>query len=385
MSRIFPTKNISMQAHMKKMLSNELQRLKQTITKKSMMKAFAQQAPFDPITMKKKFQTLEERKRLSKKEHDLFGKSETEESLEEIKRAEDSANRFSQKNPELAKTTLMILREKLSIGDNKDDILKKVLDIYADYTIADEALDFLKETTTSDLLKQVSKAKTDLNESYKREIKAGKNITEQARQFSKEGLGSPTALRDLYRDITGNRRTPFILFEELSSSFTYFKMKTVIDFILHSLGADLKSKGPSISRGELQRLTEDTRTLQAILWVYRFFKSRMNLIKSQFKQNNLDLPSRINFESLAKQFMKTVNERYLSSSKILKLSILLGISEDILAQIIIFTQMRDALRQTAPKLYKSTKERQNILNAFLETLEELEDNLDEDEEEEEKR
>ena len=109
-----------------------------------------------------------------------------------------------------------------------------------------------------------SQAKEFLNASFKREIVAGRNINLQAQTFSKEGLGSPTALRDMYRDITGNPRTPHTLFDELTAKFSYDSMRMVIRFLLHSLGADLKSKGPSITRPELMRLMEETQILQAI-------------------------------------------------------------------------------------------------------------------------
>ena len=68
------------------------------------------------------------------------------------------------------------------------------------------------------------KAKDFLNATYKREIVAGRNINLQAQIFSKEGLGSPTALRDMYRDITGSPRTPFVLFDELTTKFSYNSM-----------------------------------------------------------------------------------------------------------------------------------------------------------------
>ena len=155
-------------------------------------------------------------------------------------------------------------------------------------------------------------------------------------------------------------------------------MKNIIDFILHSLGADMKSKGPSISRQELQRLFGEARNMQAILGVFRFFFSRMKLLKGQFSRSGLSLPGRINFESLAKLLMELLKERYPSSNKILQLAYTLGISEEVAAQIIIFTQYRDAMRHISPKLFKSERHRQELLLTLIETLSDLEDELDEE-------
>ncbi len=306
-------------------------------------------------------------------------------SIEKTAHIEDTATKFEQRNPELRMKTLLILRNRIHADDSAEEILQKVLDTYSDAFLADEALDFLLETTTGSLKAKVQDAKDSFNKDYEREIKSGRNIASESREFSEQGLGSPTALRDTYRDLTGNPRDPHTLFNELFSTYSYEKMKTAIDFFLHSLGADLKAKGPSISRAELTKLVADARTLQAILGVYRFFKERMPAISNQFNSYGITVPGRMTFELLAKQFMALVNERYLSPDKVRQLGRLLGISDELAAQLIVFTQMRDGIRQVAPKLYRNNRHRQSALNAILEALEELEEEYsekDEDEEEE---
>jgi len=335
---------------------------------------------FNQIAIRKKFKPLEEQ-RLHRKASSSSQPDDQVEAIEETKKTEETASRFNKRNFELKIKTLLILRDSITEEDSVEDILRKVLEFYPDYTLADDALDFLLETTKGKLALKIQQAKDYLNTNFKREIVAGRNITVQAQTFSKEGLGSPTALRDMYRDITGNPRTPHTLFDELTSRFSYDSMKVVIRFLLHSLGSDLKSKGPSITRPELSRLIEDTQILQAILGVYRFFMSREGLISSQFDHFGLILPKNLNFELLSKLFMNLLKERYITSEKIIALSRFIGISKELAAQIIIFTQMRDAVRQTSNKLYKSNRKRQEVLDSFLEALEELEEEFSEEEEE----
>ena len=162
-------------------------------------------------------------------------------------------------------------------------------------------------------------------------------------------------------------------------------MKMVIDFILHSLGQDMKSKGPSISKEELQRLFSETRTMQAILGVYRFFFLRTKLMQGEFKRADLAMPNTVNFQTLSKAFMNIIKDRYPNPQKILSFAKALGISEEMLAKIIVYTQMRDALREVSPKLFKSEQHRQEMLMSFIETLSELEDEMEEEEEEEEEK
>ncbi len=158
-------------------------------------------------------------------------------------------------------------------------------------------------------------------------------------------MGTPTNLRDLYRDVTGNPRDSNTMFEELSQKYAFKELKKVIDFLLHSLGADMKSQGPSIPRGLLHRLFSETRSLQAILGVYRFFRGRMRLVESLFQKEGIDVPEELNFETMAKAFMALASDRYPSSSKVKDTAVKLGIEKWIQAKIIALSQLRDAVRE----------------------------------------
>ncbi len=342
-------------------------------------------AAFNPINMARRFETLESRIKKKGKEEEADKTEQSDTEIVAIDKLEAVSEEFERKNPELHAKSLLLLRSRISSSDSADDILRKVLETYPDPSLADDALDFLFATSDGALAEKIVEVKEKFNENYGREIRAGKNIATHARAFSKEGLGSPTGLRDLYRDITGNPRDPTTLFNELTSQYSFEKMKTVIAFILHSLGGDLKSKGPSIDRGELHRLMTEARTLQAILGVYRFFRSRMALIFSAFEREGLTPNNRITFEMLSKLFVKLLAERYPSSDKIIQMGMQLGLSDEIIAEVIIFTQMRDAVRQVAPRLFRSEQHRFDILNTYIETLEELEDKLDEEDEEDEEK
>jgi type III secretion protein W len=301
-----------------------------------------------------------------------------------IEHIKDSAGQFQRRNPELRADILTALRENIKPDDSVEDILRKVREFYPDVSLADEALEFLLETTEGELARKVQEARDTFNAEFGRDIVAGRNIGQQARQAAEKGLGTPTTMRDLYRDITANPRDSATLFEELSNRYAFKELKKVADFLLHSLGADLKSKGPSIPRGLLHRLLEETRSLQAILGVYRFFRTRMNLMGSLFEKEGMELPSQINFESMAKQFMALAAERYPTASKVLQLATKLGIEKWLIAKIIVLSQIRDAIREVAVnQIYKSIQHRDELYMAIIEALEDLEDELEDYTEKEE--
>lgn len=345
---------------------------------------WANDAIFSPTLMTRNFQPLELRTRKTQKDEEAE-KTEKKDQVRQIEKLQEVSDQYSRKNPELQAKSLLLLRSRINANDTKEEILRKVLESYPDFSLADEALEFLLETSDGKLSSEVRQAREDLNLRFGREVRAGRNIGAKAREFSTQGLGSPTGLRDLYREITGNPRDAHTLFDELTAKFDYEKMRSVIDFLLHSLGTDLKSKGPSIDRGELHRLFTEARSMQAILSVFRFFKSRMKMLEKGFDQFGLPMPPKVTFEYLAKLFMRLLQERYPSADKVLQMASLLGMLEEYFGLTLVYTQMRDAVRHVAPKLFKSDQHRKDVLSSLIDAIEELDEKIEEEEEKEEKK
>jgi type III secretion protein W len=181
----------------------------------------------------------------------------------------------------------------------------------------------------------------------------------------------------MYRDITGNPREPLKLFDEMTDKFSYKKLSSVISFLLHSLGSDLKAKGPSIDRAELARLIAETRSLQGMMGIFRFFQMRSRLMLRQFQSYQIPVPSKLTFEMLAKMFIKLLAERYVNPEKILQTAKFLGIDEEEAAQIIVYSQMHDALKQSSPSYFRNLQHREELTKVFVELLEKIDKSLEE--------
>ena len=336
---------------------------------------------FNPLSMQRRFETLNKRSERAH-ERSKTDRSDSNEVETDLSVIEEIAENYYKENPELQKKTLVTLYREMRPEDSHDQVLEKLQKIYTDKSLIDEAIDFLIETAevNEGLKKKYIETKETFFAQFGREIQAGRNIGVRAREFSEKGLGSPTALRDLYREVTGNPRSAHQLFEELTQKFRFSDMKNIIDFILHSLGMDMKAKGPSIAREELLRLCDEARTMQAILGIFRFFFNRTQLIKKQFNRLNLLMPSQIHFETLARLLMALLEERYLSPDKVLIQAFELGIAQQIPAQIIVFSQYLDAMRQISPKLFKSERHRKDLSTTLIAVLDDLEEELNREEE-----
>ncbi|MBU6382851.1 MAG: hypothetical protein KGR16_00835 [Verrucomicrobia bacterium] len=341
---------------------------------------YCELSEFNPMNQVRDFKNLKELHQKKEGKPEETTETDEVEKIVDVEKVDEVAERFNRNNFELNPKTLRVLRAQIAPGDTPDEILKKVEAVYQEAALADEALEFLTETSDAQLLAATQEAKEKLRKDKGKEIRAGRNMGAQSREFSKE-LGSPSSLRDLYRDIISNPRDPIQLFDELAEKFRYPKLKTAIHFMLHALGADMKSKGPSIERAELKRLVDETRSMQGILGVFRFFQSRMRLIQREFSSYELVFPNRLDFEIIARIFVKLIAERFTNPDKILQSAKALGISEEAAAQMIIYSQMLDAIKQVAPKYFRDPRHREEILRALMMTIEQLEDQMEEEEEE----
>ncbi len=329
----------------------------------------------NPRTMERRrnFKTLENRRTQVKS---------ADKKITEVKKRteEDLAQSFNKRNPELPPDRLRDLRSAIQSKATPEQILGEVSKSFEDVTLAEEALEYLEQSTEGELGSLVSDARQLLNAQKKREIIAGRNVDHVAKSYHEMGVGkNPTELRELYRDITGNPRPHNTLFSELMKLYNYDKLKLVVAFLLQGMSYDLKSKGPSIQPPELMRLMTEIRNLQSILWVHLYFKKRIGLIKSLYRSYGLTYSDLLSFELLAKEFISLVEERYPSVMKLLKQLERFGPLDD-LEKIIVLMQFRDAIRELSPRLYKSQRHRDDLQLVILETLDHLEETDEDDNE-----
>ncbi|MCH9609454.1 MAG: hypothetical protein S4CHLAM45_09740 [Chlamydiales bacterium] len=364
---------------MKAGLAETKEEIAQQVTSEDRFQADAEEA-YNAMAAARSSQKNERFKTLNQRIIKPEGKDDDQE-VEKVeaageKKEEDLAQSFQKKNSELSLGKLNALKEKLHNDSTEEEIYTAVLKTFEDPTLADEAFEFLERASTGELKEKVSAVHTLLKQEKGREIIAGRNIDGVAKDYATSLGSSATSLRNLYRDVTGDPKGHEALFEELASKYPFDELKDVVAFLLKGMGYDMKSKGPSIQTPELMRLMEEVRNLQSILWVYLFFKGRSESIKTRFEREELDYPETLNFEILAKTFMKIVKERYPSAMKILKETSTLGLVYDE-EKAIILSQFRDAIRGISPRAYKSDKHRQDLLLALIETLEQLEEEEEE--------
>ncbi|CAM0117114.1 HrpJ domain-containing protein [Rhabdochlamydiaceae symbiont of Dictyostelium giganteum] len=331
---------------------------------------------WNPLALAKRSQTLEKRVKDKSKAEESKGKRGAEEdSSHRIGKLESIAKNYERKNPELKAKTLLSLRSLITAKDSPLEILEKLKNVYLDIALVDEALEFLIDASDDVLKENLIEARNLLHKDFAREVTAGRNIGMQARNYAAKGLGSPTALRDLYRVITHTPFNAVTLFQELSLNFSLDKMQVVIHFILHSLGSDVKAKGPSIAPGELFKMMSETRDMQAVLGVYRYFSKQMPMI-AKMVNTRCSKPLNISFDLLARAFVTLILEKYPTVERALLLSKELSIQDLPAVQIVIYHEFLTAMRQVSSRLFQSDKQYHDLLSCYMSTIESIEKRLE---------
>jgi type III secretion protein W len=324
-------------------------------------------------------ETLEERvKKKARSESPQKNENETEQDVPlEIEATEEVSGYYENKNPEIKGKSLQSLKEQISKFDTPEDILQKIMETFPDPVMADAAFDYLLQVIPDELKEKIYTARSNFEKRFSRALKAGKNVLDESLKFSKDGLGEASELRQFYTEFSGNPKAPLDLFEELLVKFTFEKMKQAIGFWLSALGADLNSKGSSIEKGELHKLIDETRTLQAILGVYKYFASKQKeLILSLARKDTAATPE-MNYQNLAKIFVKILQDIYPSPDKILSIKHELHIEQYLHAQESVLNIMCSGINGVAPRLFRNEKHKKELMSCFLIALEAIDNYLGE--------
>lgn len=134
-----------------------------------------EQEAFNPAAMLRRFRTLDEFK-AGRQPGRTEKEDRTEKKVKEIEKIEEVAARFQRNNEELQAKTLLFLSSRISAGDSPEEALRKVLELYPEPALADEALEFLMASGDPRIAEIARQAKERLNSQFERSIKAGRNM-----------------------------------------------------------------------------------------------------------------------------------------------------------------------------------------------------------------
>ena len=275
--------------------------------------------------------------------------------------------------------TLRNLRNSAASGRAPDaqDILKALARGSTDSSHQFAMLDILEQALgpdEADLRALLQQAKTRLVQERGPEIRAGINLAEEvnARATTPQEMQE---LRDLYRGEVVGFKNPQDCFRSLLASRGAGGIADAISFLIAGCGADLKSAAPSRDAEALGRILTDLNCVQVLQTVLEKFGQLAARMPREFGDVCL-----LNGEQMTGRVLDLTEQPFVASSAIAAFVGECGMAK-LLAQMDFTRELTRLFRLLSPRLFAKEGDRQRLVDAAQEHLDDLVTRENEEEEE----
>ena len=281
------------------------------------------------------------------------------------------------KSPEVL-LKFMDLLKKMN-NATSDAILKELARLLEDVSDQFTALSFAEEVLegedqAEDLLQQVRDAKEKLMKDAGPAVRAGLNITREAINAAKEGVGEFQQLRDFYRDIILSHEGVKDSFNAIRKEYGEGGLEKAIAYLIKAAGSDLSAQGPSMEAAQLKAIIDNLYQVESLSGINKRIQELLARIVSNF-----GVQLRGGSETVMDTILTLAEAYRVKSEEFLKLSEQLGLKE-LLQKIYFLTGLNEQIRLIPFKLYEDPESREKLLDASQEALDEV---IYEEEEQEE--
>ena len=217
------------------------------------------------------------------------------------------------------------------------------------------------ETELRDLVRQ---AKAQLMAEKGADVKAGLNLAEEvnARATTPQEMRE---LRDLYRSEVVGFTKPQECFRSLIAARGAEGLKDAIDFLIAGCGADLKSSSPSMEAVALGRILTDLQCVQVLQTVLDALTALGKRMGKQFGETCL-----LDGEGLTERVLDLTEQSFVAAPAISHLIGDCGMKA-LLARMDFARELTSLFRKLSPRLFAREGDRQRLVDAAQEHLDEL--------------
>ena len=217
------------------------------------------------------------------------------------------------------------------------------------------------ETELRDLVRQ---ARSQLMAEKGPEVKAGINLASEVNARA-SSPGEMQDLRDMYRSEVVGFTKPQDCFRSLLATRGPGGLADAIDFLVAGCGADLKSGAPSLDAAALGRILTDLGCVQSLQTMLEKFSQLAARMGSQFGE-----PCFLNGEQLTGRAVDLTEEAFVTSTAIARLVGDCGMSK-LLAKMDFARELTRLFRLLSPRLFAKEGDRQRLVDAAQEHLDDL--------------
>ncbi len=210
----------------------------------------------------------------------------------------------------------------------------------------------------------VRQAKAELSQAKGAEIRAGINLFEEvnARATTPEEMRE---LRDMYRGEVVGFTKPQECFRSLLATRGAASLKDAIDFLIAGCGADLRSSSPSLEAAALGRILTDLQCVQVLQTVLDALTALGKRLDKQFGDKPL-----LTGEQMSGRILDFTEQAFVTSSGIASFIADCG-ARKLLAKMDFARELTSLFRKLSPRLFEREGDRQRLVDATQEHLDDL--------------
>ena len=247
------------------------------------------------------------------------------------------------------------------------DILKELARGSTDASVQFAMLDILEQAFGEEeevIRALVRQTKAQLAAEKGPEIRAGINLAEEvnARATTPEEMSE---LRDMYRSEVVGFTKPQDCFRSLLAARGPDGLKDAIDFLIAGCGADLKSPSPSLEAAALGRILTDLQCVQVLQTVLDALVALGIRMDKQFGEK-----CKLNGEQMAGRVLDFTEQSFVASSGIAAFIGDCGLKA-LLSRMDFARELTGLFRKLSPRLFASEGDRQRLVDAAQEHLDDL--------------
>jgi len=248
-----------------------------------------------------------------------------------------------------------------------NDLLKALARGSTDPSVQFAMLDILEQAfgDAEDVMRAlVRQAKAQLAAEKGAEIRAGINLAEEvnSRATTPEEM---QGLRDMYRGEVVGFTTPQECFRSLLASRGPEGLKDAIAFLIAGCGADLKSSSPSLEAAALGRILTDLQCVQVLQTVLDALTALGVRMDRQFGEK-----CRLDGEQMAGRVLDFTEQAYVAPGGIASFIGDCGMKA-LLARMDFARELTGLFRKLSPRLFSREGDRERLVDAAQEHLDEL--------------
>lgn len=214
------------------------------------------------------------------------------------------------------------------------------------------------------MLELVRRTKAMLTQERGPEIRAGINLAEEvnARATTPEEMRE---LRDMYRSEVVGFTKPQECFRSLLAARGADGIKAALDFLIAGCGADLKSSSPSLEAAALGRILTDLQCVSVLQSVLESLTALGRRMDREFGEKCL-----MDGEQMSGRVLDFTEQAFVAAPGIASFISDCGIKK-LLARMDFARELTGLFRKLSPRLFEREGDRQKLVDAAQEHLDEL--------------